>query len=227
MPAAVPENVNYKFTADIFTSTEVAGNLCDFFKIDNEHIALFFADVTEKGIAAGLHMMTVKKMFRKALLKNSPEKALKIVNEELFNSGKNIPLKIFAGILNLHSGVLQTFNAGHVDPVIKSRDGRVKFIKGPFIPLLGTSLDAAFTSLPLQLNAGDKLCFYSNDMIEVQNGTGEKYGTARLLDIFSSDWDDAHKVIDSIYHGVKEFAGANATDADIAIAILEYTPENA
>ena len=36
---------NYKFTADIFTSTEVAGNLCDFFKIDNEHIALFFADV--------------------------------------------------------------------------------------------------------------------------------------------------------------------------------------
>ena len=226
MPAAVPENVNYKFTADIFTSTEVAGNLCDFFKIDNEHIALFFADVTEKGIAAGLHMMTVKNMFRKALLKNSPEKALKIVNEELFNSGKNIPLKIFAGILNLHSGVLQTFNAGHVDPVIKSRDGRVKFIKGPFIPLLGTSLDAAFTSLPLQLNAGDKLCFYSNDTVEVQNGNGEKYGTARLLALFAAAGEEASTVIRSIYQDVTVFAGNTSFEADIAIAILEYTPEN-
>ena len=226
-PANIPENKNYKFTAEIFTATEVGRNLCDFFKVDNEHIAMFFADVTENGIPAGLYMMNAKNMLRKALLKNSPEKALRIVNEELYDSRKNMPLKAFIGILNLHSGVLLTFNAGHVDPVIKSRNGNVKFIKGPFIAPLGAFEDTGFTSLPLQLNAGDRLCFYSNDMIEVQNGTGEKYGTARLLDIFSSDWDEAHKVIDSIYHGVKEFAGANATDADIAIAILEYTPENA
>ena len=225
-PADIPENANYKFTAEIVTATEVGGNLCDFFKIDNEHIALFFADVTEKGVEAGIYMMTVKNMLRKVLLKNSPEKALKIVNEELYHSRNNMPLKAFVGILNLYSGVLLTFNAGHVDPVVKSRDGNVKFIKGPFIPLLGTSLDSDFTPMPLPLNAGDKLCFYSNDMIEVQNENGEKYGTSRLLDIFSSSRDEASQVVKSISQSVHEFAGKNSSEADIAVAILEYTPEN-
>ena len=225
-PADIPENANYKFTAEIVTATEVGGNLCDFFKIDNEHIALFFADVTEKGVDAGVYMMTAKNLLRKAMLKNSPEKALKIVNQELYNSRKNIPLKAFVGILNLYSGVLLSFNAGHVDPVIKSRDGNVKFIKGPFAPLLGTSPDSDFTPMPLPLNAGDKLCFYSNDTIEVQNENGEKYGTSRLLDIFSSSRDEASQVVKSISQSVHEFAGKNSAGADIAVAILEYTPEN-
>ena len=225
-PAEIPENANYKFTVEIFSPTEVAGNLCDFFKIDNERVVLFFADAAEKGVAAGLHMVSVKNMLRKTLLKNSAEKALKIINEELFNSGKNIPVKTFVGILNLRSGVLQTFNAGHMDPMIKSRDGRVKFIKGPFIPLLGTSLDAAFTSLPLQLNAGDKLVFYSNDMIEMQNVKGEKYGAERLLELFAASGDDVAATVQNICQEVTAFAGKTSSEADIAVAILEYTPEN-
>ena len=224
-PADIPPGADYKFTAEIFTAAGIGGNLCDFFKIDNEHIALFFADVTEKGVEAGIYMMTVKNMLRKALLKNSPEKALKIVNEELYNNHKKIPLKAFVGVLNLYSGVLLTFNAGYVDPVIKSRDGNVKFIKGPFIPLLGTTPDSDFNPLPLPLNAGDKLCFYSNDMVTVQNENGEQYGTSRLLDIFYSSRDEASQVVKSISQSVHEFAGKNSAGADIAVAILEYTPE--
>ena len=33
------------------------------------------------------------------------------------------------------TGVLLTFNSGHVDPVINSAGGQVKFVKGPFMPL--------------------------------------------------------------------------------------------
>ena len=226
-PADIPENENYKFTAEIFPTEEIGGNLCDFFTIDQKRIALFFAEADKKGVAAGLHMMTARTMLRKALLKNSPEKALQIVNEELCRSGENMPLKAFLGILNLQTGVLLTYNAGHVDPVIRSNSGQVKFIKGPFISPLGVSADTAFTSLPLQLNAGDKVCFYSNDMLEVQNGSGEKYGSVRLLDLFSSSKEEFSKIIRSIYQDVTDFAGTVHNEADIAIAVLEYTPQNA
>ena len=227
VPAGIPENANYKFSAEIFSSDEIGRNLCDFFKVDNERIALFFIDASEKGVASGLYMMNIKSMFRNALLKNSPDKALKLVNEDIFRKEKKpIVLKMFLGILNLRSGVLQTFNAGHVDPIIKAKNGNIKYIKGPFLPLLGSTPDATYTALPLQLNPGDRVCFYSNDTINMQNADGEKYGTERLLKNLSTSGNDADKAIKSIYHGITEFTGKTQLDADIAIAILEYTPSS-
>ena len=225
-PTHIPENENYKFTAEIFTASETGGNLCDVFKIDKEHIALFFADVTEKGLSQGLYMLKVRNKLKKALLKNSPEKALQLVNAELFsNEEKNIPLKAFIGILNLRSGVLQTFNAGHVDPVIKSKNGNTGFIKGPFSSLLGRASDSAFIPQPLQLNAGDVFYFYSIDTIDVTNAKGEKYGRERLLELITSSGNNAREMISLIRQDVTEFAGAAPLNADIAIAVLEYTPE--
>jgi serine phosphatase RsbU (regulator of sigma subunit) len=226
LPVAIPENENFKFTADIFTSDEFGGNLCDFFQIDKEHIALFFADAAEKGIAAGLYAIKAKNMLRKALLKHSPGKALKIVNDELFYQEKTkLSLRIFLGVLNLRSGVLLIFNSGHVDPVIKSAGGQVKFVKGPFMPLLGASSETFFTALPLQMYSGDKLIFYSGDMIEAENSSGEKYGTDRLRDIISSyAHNEAKDAVDAISRSITEFTGASSLDVDIAVAILEYTP---
>ena len=224
-PADIPPGADYKFTAEIFTAAGVSGNLCDFFKIDKERIAMFFADVAEKGISQGLYMMKAKNMLRKTLLKNSPEKALSIVNEELFNnSEEKFPLKAFLGILNLHSGVWLTFNAGHVDPIIKSGKRDAAFIKGPFIPPLAANSDSVFIPMPVQLDKGDKLYFYSNDIIEIQNAGGEKYGRERLLNVISSAGNDARKIVDSIRRDLADFAGETSLKADIAIAVLEYTP---
>ena len=224
-PTNIPESDNYKFTAEIFTATEIGSNICDIFRIDKEHIGIFFADAIEKGAAQGLYMIKAKNMLKKALLKNTPEKALQLVNEELFNdSEKLIPLKTFLGIFNLQSGVLQTFNAGHVDPVIKSKKANTGFIKGPFIPLLGTSHDSAFIPMSLQLYAGDKFYIYSNDTLELTNAQGEKYGKERLLNVISASGNNTQEIIKSIKQDVTDFAGTTTLKADIAIAVLEYTP---
>ena len=193
--------------------------------MDNDHIAIFFVDVAEKNVSGGLYMMSVKNMLRKALSKNSPAKALRIVNEELFYDGqKNMAPKAFLCVLNLRSGVLLTFNAGHVDPVIKSVNGNVKFIKGPLIPALGSSLESAFTALPFQLNPGDELWFYSNGTIDVQNSGGEKYGSERLLKMISSSEAAAETVIKSLCQEISLFTGKSAPESDIAVAVLEYMP---
>ncbi|MBO5724361.1 MAG: SpoIIE family protein phosphatase, partial [Lentisphaeria bacterium] len=126
LPAEIPENKNYKFVAEIFTAGDISGNLCDFFKLDNDRVAAFFIDAAGEGIPIGLYIMKVKNLLRKALEKYSPEKALSVVNEDLYsNDQEQIPLKVFLAVLNLRSGVLMTFNAGHVDPVIRSANGNV------------------------------------------------------------------------------------------------------
>ena len=224
-PANIPENVNYKFTSDIFTATEVGGNMCDLFTIDNGRIALFFANTAETGVPQGLHMIKARNLLKKALAKNSPEKALKLVNEELFRSGKNIPLKAFLGVFNLYSGVLMTYNANYIDPIVKSKNGNVSFVKGPFIPMLGACSDTSFIPMPLQLNAGDELYFYSREILEVQNAQGEKYSRERLQNMISSSGNDAQKIVDSIRQDVMKFTGETSCNADIAVAVLQYTPK--
>ena len=225
-PADIPESPDYKFTAEIITATELSGNLCDVFKINKDYLAVLFANVAEKDISQGLYMMKARNMLKKALLKNSPEKALSIVNEELFNNGdKNISLKTYLGILNLRSGVFLTFNSGYVNPIHKHFEGHAGYINGPFSPQLGTISDTSFIQLPLALNKGDTLYFYSNEILEVQNSQGEKYGRTRLLNVISSSENDAQEVIKSIRHSVKDFAGETSLNADIAVAVLEYTPQ--
>ena len=227
-PSRIPENENYKFTAEILTATEVGGNLCDIFQIDKEHVGIFFADVMEKGVSQGLYMMKAKNLLRKALLKNTPEKALHLVNEELCKNGEpHIPLKAFLGILNLRTAVLLTFNAGHVDPLIKSPNGKTSFVTGPFNPLLGDASSSVFVPFSLQLNAGDRLYFYSSDTIELANATGEKFGRERFLNIISSSGSNAQEIVNAILSDVKEFSGKSSPEAEIAIAVLEYTPVTA
>ena len=225
VPANIPQYPEYKFTANISAASNIGVNLCDIFEVDKKYIAMFFADVTESGIAPGLRMIKARDILKKALLKNSPEKALRMVNEELLGNGdKATPLKAYLGILNLRSGVLQTFNAGHVDPVIKSKSGNAGFIKGPFIPPLGVSAEPTFIPMSMQLNPGDKFYFYSTGTIEIPNAQGEKYGRDRLLDVISSSGSDAQVVIESIRQNLTEFTGESTLNSDIAIAVLEYTP---
>jgi serine phosphatase RsbU (regulator of sigma subunit) len=79
--------------------------------------------------------------------------------------------------------------------------------------------------MSLQLNAGDKFYIYSNDILEIQNAHGKKYGRERLLDVISSSKNDGGEVVRSIRQNVSEFSGSpSPLKADIAIAVMEYTP---
>ena len=66
MPLTPPVDI-FIGTRKIFTASEIGSNLCDVFKIDKEHIAIFFADVIEKGVVQGLYMMKAKNMLKKAI----------------------------------------------------------------------------------------------------------------------------------------------------------------
>ena len=66
--------------------------------------------------------------------------------------------------------------------------------------------------------------FYSNSTIEVSDAKGERYGMERLLKVISSSGNDASKIVKSIRQDMTEFTESAAPKADIAIAVLKYTP---
>ena len=226
-PANIPESDKYKFTAEMVTATEISNNSCDIFQVDKEHIAMFFAAAAEAGIPQGLYMMKVKNLLKKVLLKNSPETAMQIINEKLFqHEENNIPLKALLCIINLRSGILWVVNAGYANPVLKQKNSNALFISCPISPSLGTSSDTTFIHTSLLLSAGDKLYFYPDDTINLSNAQGEKYGRERLKNAILSSGNNAQDMINFIRKDMTDFTGEASPQADLAIAVLEYTPTN-
>ena len=63
---------------------EVGGDFYDFFMIDNDHLALVIADVTDKGVPAALLMMSRKILIDYcAHMDGSPSRVLSNVNSKL------------------------------------------------------------------------------------------------------------------------------------------------
>ena len=91
--------------------------------------------------------------------------------------------------------------------------------------MLGAASEISFIQLPLMLNKGDALYFYSSDILDIQDAKGEKYGRNRLLNVISSSARDAVEVVKSVQQSIKEFAGETTLNADIAVAVLEYMPQ--
>ena len=172
-------------------------------------------------------MMKVKNLLKKVLLKNSPETAMQIINEKLFqHEENNIPLKALLCIINLRSGILWVVNAGYANPVLKQKNSNALFISCPISPSLGTSSDTTFIHTTLLLSAGDKLYFYPDDTINLSNAQGEKYGRERLMNAILSSGNNAQDMINFIRKDMTDFTGEASPQADLAIAVLEYTPTN-
>ena len=53
----------------------------------------------------------------------------------------------------------------------------------------------------------------------------EKYGRNRLLNAITSSENNAQDIIKAIRLSVKDFAGESSLNEDIAVAVLEYTPQ--
>lgn len=224
-PEALPEHANYRITTEVFEAEEVSGNFHDFFSIDDDHIAILIADVSTKNIAAMLYMMMVRNLFRHTLKKNLPEVAFNLVNAELCRSGQAMPVMVFLGVLNLHTGVMLTFNAGQTYPVIRSANGSVRYFKGTRHPALGEAFENFYTALPISICAGDQILLYSDGVIEAKNRADERFGEERLLDTISKSTGDVQSLLHSVRRSVSDFTGEPVFSNDIAIILLEYISE--
>jgi serine phosphatase RsbU (regulator of sigma subunit) len=158
-----------------------------FLDLADGEIGLVIADVSGKGVAAGLLMPCIEV----ALRMDAPR--FPRANDLLgrFNdvvhqiTGGNRFISLFYGKLGTRTRFLEYTNAGHNPPlVIQGTRGPIPLDKGG--PVLGVLPGSACESARIDLQTGDVLVLFTDEVVEAENIKGEEYSVQRLASIVSS-----------------------------------------
>ena len=220
-----PNRTEFDLYASMDPAKEVGGDFYDFFLIDEDHLALVIADVSDKGVPAALFMMSAKILINyRAQQGGSPAEILNAVNAEICKNNKSrMFVTVWLGILTLSTGALICTNAGHENPIIRGQDGVYRVLKDKHGMVLGALQRAKYTDYELQLQPGDAVFVYTDGVPEANNTAGEFYSMERLEKTLNTlGGCNPQGVLKGIRADVDAFAGDAQQFDDLTMLCLEY-----
>ena len=220
-----PDRNEFDLYASMTPAKEVGGDFYDFFLIDDNHLAVLIADVSDKGIPAALFMMSAKILINdRAQLGGSPGEILTAVNAQICKSNKaRMFVTVWMGILDLKTGVLTCSNAGHEYPVLRGNDGVFRIYKDKHGLVVGALAKSRYQNYEIQMMPGDAVFVYTDGVPEATNASGDFYGLERMEQMLNtlSDCEPQH-ILEGIKADVDAFTGeANQFD-DLTMLCLKY-----
>lgn len=220
-----PDRKEINLYASMDPARDVGGDFYDFFFIDEDHLCLVIADVSGKGIPAALFMMFAKRIIEDfARAEHSVSEVLEKTNELLFdNNQAEMFVTVWLGILEISTGKLTAANAGHEYPTIQKKDGLFELIKDKHGFVIGGMENIRFKEYDLQISPGDKIFVYTDGVPEATAGSGDMFGTGRMIEALNSCGEGRPE---DILQGVKDAVDAFVGDAeqfdDMTMMCLEY-----
>ena len=132
---------------------------------------------------------------------------------------------VFAGILDLETGMLNYCNAGHENPyLLHPEDVVLRRIEDGDGPPLCVAAEFVYLGGHYRMRPGELLCVISDGVTEAQNLQGDFYGRPRLEEIIKlrGDAATARGVVEALRTDVEAFvAGADPAD-DFTILVLRW-----
>ncbi len=221
---AFPERKEFDVYASMVPAKEVGGDFYDFFLIDDNHLGLVMADVSDKGIPAALFMMASKIMVKNyAMLGLSPKEVITAVNKQICgNNQEEMFVTIWLGVFDLKTGLLTACNAGHEKPVIMKPNGDFEIFKDKHCFVVGWDGMAPFSEYQLQLEKGSKLFIYTDGVPESYNGSS-RFGVEEMVNVLNKNKDLSPKeILTNMSEALNTFAGNQDQFDDTTMLCLEY-----
>ena len=222
---AFPDIKEFDIYASMKPAKEVGGDFYDFFLIDEDHLGLVIADVSDKGIPAALFMMTSMTAIRNnAKLWKTPARALEEANNEICRSnGEDMFVTVWLGILDIKTGVLTSANAGHEHPALKTADGSFELLRYDHDIYIGYMDQISYTERETRLGKGAKIFLYTDGVTEATDTKNELFGFDRLTEALRRcESEDPQEIISSVNKAVKSFVGEAPQFDDLTMMCLCY-----
>jgi sigma-B regulation protein RsbU (phosphoserine phosphatase) len=146
----------------------VSGDYYDFVVRPDGRVYFVIADVSGKGVTAGLLMAGLQASFR-IFTRNDPKPAelmmqLNVALKDNLPQSKFVTL--FLGRLDTSSGVVEYANAGHTPPLWIKRDSVEELAETDLV--LGVISRAQYNNRTLQLTQGDSLVIFTDGLSEAE-----------------------------------------------------------
>ena len=222
------DDCGFTIYASMDPAKEVGGDFFDFFMIDDDHLAVVIADVSDKGVPAALFMSSAKTLIGyRARHGGTPAEIFTEVNKELCrNNAADMFVTVWMGILNVHDGTLICCNAGHEYPAIRDKDGRFRLMHDRHSLALGAMTGVLYQDYTVQLQPEDMIFVYTDGVPEANNVHKEMYGADRMEKALNRIQDLSPKgVLKGIREDVDLFTEGAAQFDDMTMLCVKYTGE--
>ena len=216
---------------------EVAGDYYDFLPITDSMLGLLIADVSGKGLAAGLYMAQLKVIVQSlSRLHHEPKEFLSAVNKVVSANldGKSF-ITMSYGVIDVERGEMTFARAGHC-PLIHvpanqpagMRKARFLIPDGLVVGLQiddGTLFDKLLEEQTISLAPGDLVVWFTDGISETMNEAFDCFGEQRLAQVVEQY---AHLPFDQlrsyILAELRAFAGSADQHDDMTMILMKIEP---
>jgi sigma-B regulation protein RsbU (phosphoserine phosphatase) len=237
MPDKMHEDSTVIFSAEYLPAERLSGDFYNVIKLDDENIALYIGDVSGHGVSAAMltifanqSIITLKKDENNLNQIVSPALVLDSIYRDFNNTNFNDETYILMlyGIYNIKKRTLTYASAGmNASPYIIKSSGEIQELnsRGFSICKLGELIVPSYENRVVQMEAGDKVLFYSDGLVEAQNADNKAYGQEKLKHFLRSNYLSKskalkHELKNSLF---KHIGNAERLTDDVTLLIMEVS----
>ncbi len=228
LPQKDPVVPGFRISGTNLPARIISGDYYDYIDLGDAKCGIVIADVSGKGVPAGLLMAMCRSSLRSvAVGEHSPSKALGLVNRQLFpDIREDMFISMAYGILDGMTGTLTLARAGH-DPALcyRAETGKVESLRSPGLALgvdSGQVFERVTKDQEVLLNAGDCVLFYTDGVKEAIDAQEEEFGMERMAEVFrNSAPHGAEAVLLRMQEELKAFTGECPQMDDITLVAIE------
>ena len=221
---AFPNREEFDVYAYMKPAKEVGGDFYNFVLVDDDHLAVWIGDVSDKGVPAALFMMSINIMINiRTCMGGTPSEIMAFVNDNICeHNGENMFITIWLGILEISTGRLTFVNAGHEDMAVYREGGEFELYKTKHNIAVGIQSGMVYKDFEMQLGKGDKIFIYTDGVPEATDPYDTLFNTDRMISALNERKDGSpQEFLEIVYTRVKEFVGDRTQFDDLTMVGLE------
>ncbi|CAO3360798.1 PP2C family protein-serine/threonine phosphatase [Azospirillum palustre] len=183
-----------RFAAALAPSAEISGDVYNYQMLPDGSVAFYVLDVAGHGARAALmsvmlcRLLTAEAFVERhdGITPRQPHAVVADLNRQ-FQCDDSISdyFTMICGILDRSGRILRFCQAGHPSPVVLPSGGRPRTVGDGGFPV-GLFPDAAYETVEVRLEPGDRMVFYSDGVTECTSPDGTHYGPDRLYRVLEA-----------------------------------------
>ncbi len=184
LPKEIPRIKDYRFESFYFAAKEVGGDFYDIVPLDINRTAVYIADVSGKGIPAALFMSKMSSDLR-FLLENEKDQLSvmeKINNQILERSSRGMFITLLLLVIELKTGKVKVFNAGHISPLIVGDSG-INIFQRSENPPVGIIKGIDFQTQDFTLKPSERIILMTDGLTDIKDENNKILGIGGIKKI--------------------------------------------
>jgi serine phosphatase RsbU (regulator of sigma subunit)/CHASE2 domain-containing sensor protein len=216
----------FRIAAFLEPARSVGGDFYDCFMVDSEHLFFVVADVSGKGLPAALFMASVKSTIKSAALRGGRvgEILTRAQKEIAHENPEQLFVTIFAGQIDLRTGVLEYSNAGHEPPYLRKPQGSPERLASAGGPPLCVVEDFEYATDRRSLTASEWIVLVTDGITEAMNPKREFFGAERLRTSLTwmPDPVEPEEIVRRLKDDIARFADGAEVPDDITLVAVRW-----